>query len=64
MAELISVAYYKSSGTGFVKSDMPQRGERNPDVMFVESEFVYLCCSSSFMSAAEVLDMSFQFQNK
>lgn len=56
------MAYYKSSGTRFVKCDMPQRCKRNPDVMFVESEFEYLCCFSSFMSAIEVLDMSFQFQ--
>lgn len=64
MAELIRVAYQKASGTRFVKCDKPQRCRRNPDVMFVESEFVYLCCSNSFISAVEVLDMSFQFQNK
>lgn len=58
------MAYHKSSGTSFAKCDMPQRCRRNPDVVFVESEFVYLCNSDSFMSAVEVLDMSFQFQNK
>lgn len=64
MAALISVARCKSSGTRFVKCDMPQRCKRSPDVMFAESEFVYLCYSNSFMSAGEVLDASFQFQNK
>lgn len=64
MAELISAAYCKSSGTRFAKCDTPQRCKENPHVTFVESEYVYLCYSNSFMSAVEVLDMSFQFQNK
>lgn len=59
MTELISVTYCKSSSTRDVNRGMPQRCKMNPDVVLIECELVYLCYSSSFMSAIEVLYMNF-----
>lgn len=61
MTELISAAYCKSSGTRHVKRGMPQRCYMSHNVVLIECELVYLCYSSSFMSAVEDLDMTFQF---
>lgn len=47
-----------------VKRGMPQRCTVSHDIMLIECELVYLCYSSSFISAVEDLDLTFQFQNK
>lgn len=64
MTELFSVAYCKASGTRYVKHGMPQKSKMNHDVMLIVCELVCLCYSSSFMSAVEDLDVTFQFQNR
>lgn len=64
MTELFSVAYCKASGTRYVKHGMPQKSKMNHDVMLIGCELVCLFYSSSFMSAAEDLDVTFQFQNR